>query len=286
MTKKDVHIVKASGEIDLFSMEKVASSLRRAGTDEELIPAILAKVEEELHEGITTKEIYQLAFTYLKNKNRLFASRYKLKKAIFELGPTGFPFEKFIAAIYRHRGFKVKIGEFFRGKCVTHEVDVVASNKKETLLMECKFHGDAGRNCNVKIPLYINSRFRDIADGTTKHDEEAPISSSGWVVTNTRFTKDAAAYGKCVHLKMLSWDYPPGESIKDQIDRLGLFPITVSTLLTAREKQFLLSRDIVLCRELINDKFYLDQLDIKPPRKQRILKEMELLCKETNKPKI
>jgi hypothetical protein len=285
MAKKEFHIIKASGEIDLFSMEKVANSLRRAGTDEELIPAILAKVEEELHEGITTKEIYKLAFSFLKHKNRLFASRYKLKRAIFELGPTGFPFEKFIAAIYRHSGYKVKIGELFKGKCVTHEVDVVASNKLGTLLMECKFHGDSGRNCDVKVPLYINSRFQDIAANKQEPAEEEPFFS-GWVVTNTRFTKDAAAYGKCVFLKMLSWDFPPGDGIKDKIDRLGLFPITVSTLLTAREKQFLLSRDIVLCRELINDKFYLDQLEIRPPRKQRILKEMELLCKEINKPKI
>lgn len=283
MEKKEIHIIKASGERDLFSMEKVANSLRRAGTDEELIPALLAKVEEELHEGITTNEVYQLAFSLLKNKNRLFASRYKLKKAIFELGPTGFPFEKFIAAIYRQSGYKVKIGEFFRGKCVTHEVDVVASNKQETLLMECKFHGDAGRNCDVKVPLYINSRFLDIAAITRDLEETKQFSFSGWVVTNTRFTKDAAAYAKCMGLKMLSWDHPPGEGIKDKIDRLGLFPITVSTVLTAREKQFLLSRDIVLCRELINDKFYLDQLEIRPPRKQRILKEMEFLCEDTNK---
>jgi hypothetical protein len=282
MAKKEFHIIKASGEKDIFSIEKVANSLRRAGTDEDLIPAILARVEEELHEGITTKEVYQLAFSLLKHKNRLFASRYKLKKAIFELGPTGFPFEKFIAAIYRHSGYKVKIGELFRGKCVTHEVDVFASKEQEILLMECKFHGDPGRNCDVKIPLYINSRFQDIAAGKPKMDEEYKISFSGWVVTNTRFTKDAAAYGKCVQLNMLSWDYPQGQSIKDQIDRLGLFPITVSTLLTAREKQFLLSRDIVLCRELINDRFYLDQLEIRPPRKQAILKEMELLCKEPN----
>lgn len=280
MTEKNPHIVKASGEIDLFSIEKVANSLRRAGTDEELIPSILAKVEEELHEGITTKEIYQLAFSLLKNKNRLFASRYKLKKAIFELGPTGFPFEKFIAAIYRHSGYKVKTGEIFTGLCVSHEVDVVARKGNEILLMECKFHSTAGKHCDVKVPLYINSRFLDIAASKVDAAREKENTSTGWVVTNTRFTKDAAAYGKCVQLKLLSWDYPTGAGIKDHIDRLGLFPITVSTLLNAREKQFLLSRDIVLCKELINDKLYLDQLEIKPPRKQRILKEMELLCKE------
>ncbi|MCM4158711.1 ATPase [Antarcticibacterium flavum] len=280
MDKKDFYIIKASGERDLFSMEKVASSLRKAGTDEELIPSILSRVEEQLHEGMTTKEVYRLAFSLLKNKNRLSASRYKLKKAIFELGPTGFPFEKFIAAIFRNSGYKVKTGEVFKGKCVSHEVDVVAEGKRETLLMECKFHGEPGRNCDVKVPLYINSRYQDITALQQEQDLEQVTTSQALVVTNTRFTKDAAAYATCVGLKMLSWDYPPGKGIKDRIDQLGLFPVTVSTLLTAREKQFLLSRDLVLCRDLIDDKLYLDQLEIGQARKQRILKEMESLCKE------
>jgi len=78
-------------------------------------------------------------------------------------------------------------------------------------------------------------------------------------------------------LYMLSWDYPKGNGLKERIDRLGLYPITVSTLLSGREKQFLLSRDIVLCRQLINDVFYLDHLGISENRRIRILKEFQLL---------
>ena len=77
---------------------------------------------------------------------------------------------------------------------------------------------------------------------------------------------------------MLSWDYPKGEALKDRIDRLGLYPITVSTLLTNREKQFFLSRDVVLCRDLIGDSFYLDHLGVSETRKQKILKEVKNLC--------
>ncbi|GAL72491.1 hypothetical protein JCM19302_1613 [Jejuia pallidilutea] len=98
------------------------------------------------------------------------------------------------------------------------------------------------------------------------------------MVTNTRFTEDALIYGNCVGLYLLSWDYPKNNGLKDRIDRLGLYPITVSTLLNNREKQFLLSRDIVLCRELIGDDFYLDHLGVSDVRKQRILKEITQLC--------
>ena len=107
---------------------------------------------------------------------------------------------------------------------------------------------------------------------------EGAQSPLGWVVTNTRFTAAALAYGKCAELYLLSWDYPHGDGLKNRIDRLGLYPITVSTLLSNREKQFLLSRDIVLCRQLLGDMFYLDHLGISNGRKERILKEMDLLC--------
>ena len=77
---------------------------------------------------------------------------------------------------------------------------------------------------------------------------------------------------------LLSWDYPENDGLKDRIDRLGLYPITTSTLLTNREKQFLLSREIVLCRDLIGDVFFLDHLGISESRKKRILEELEQLC--------
>jgi hypothetical protein len=76
----------------------------------------------------------------------------------------------------------------------------------------------------------------------------------------------------------LSWDYPKDDGLKDRVDKLGLYPVTVSTLLTNQEKKFLLSREVVLCRQLIGDSFYLDHLGISDIRKKRILEEIEQLC--------
>ena len=157
---------------------------------------------------------------------------------------------------------------------------MVAHKNGQYLVAECKFHSDEGRNCDVKVPLYIHSRYRDILNyyGDKNNGE---IPNEGWVVTNTRFTEDAIKYGNCVGLHLLSWDLPKDNGIKDHIDRLGLYPVTVSTLLTQREKQFLLSRDVVLCKQLIDDHFYLDHLGISEKRKERILGEIELLCKNS-----
>jgi hypothetical protein len=279
MAKEDFFIVKASGDKVLFSEEKLRSSLKRSGADSKLISQILSLVREELYDGITTKELYNRAYSYLRRKKPVYASKYKLKKAIYELGPTGFPFERFIGAILMYSGYKIQVGKNVSGKCVSHEIDVVAEKNGAILIIECKFHGEQGRNCNVKIPLYIYSRYLDI-----KNAGDNAISNIGepddcWVVTNTRFTKDAIVYGNCTGLYLLSWDYPEGNSIKERIDRLGLYPITVSTLLTKREKQFLLSRDVVLCRQLLKDSFYLDHLGVSDIRKTKILNEVGMLCK-------
>jgi len=177
--------------------------------------------------------------------------------------------------LLEYSGYTVDVGSFLQGKCVTHEVDVIAKKGEEYIVAECKFHSDRSRKCDVKVPLYINSRYQDIL---TNYKNSKNCPTEGWVVTNTQFTKDALIYGKCIGLHLLSWDYPFENGIKDRIDRLRLYPVTVSTLLTIREKQFLISRDVVLMKQLIKDKFYLDHLGISEKRKENIFKEINMLC--------
>jgi hypothetical protein len=278
MVKPEYRIRKASGEKAKFSLKRVAKSLRKAGTDESLISEIIDSLPSILSETTSTRDVYDLAYKMLKRKNKLVASRYSLKQAIFALGPTGFPFERFIGAIFKDMGYQVEIGKEVQGKCVKHEIDVIAQKEDQIIFMECKFHSDQGRKCNVKTPLYVNSRFNDLLMAREMQQKEPTLSLHGWVVTNTRFTKDALIYSKCVGLKVLSWDEPKGKGIKDIIDKTGLYPITVSMLLSEREKAFLLSRDIVLCKDLLDDKFYLDNLEISEERKTRIISEMHNLC--------
>lgn len=273
----NIDIIKSSGEKVKFSMDKLRASLKKSGADQRTVNDIIDKVKIELYDGISTKEIYNRAFALLKKKEGYLASKYKLKKAIYELGPTGYPFERFISAILKYSGYKTHVSEIMQGHCVKHEIDVVAEKDGKTTLIECKFHSEQGRNCNVKVPLYIASRFKDVKIHWDLKSHETNLDV-GWVVTNTRFTEDALHYGNCIGLYLLSWDYPKNEGLRNRIDRLGLYPITVSTLLTNREKQFLLSRDVVLCKDLIDDDFFLDHLGISETRKTKIEKEIKMLC--------
>ena len=274
MNLEDIYVKKYSGKKVKFSVSKLSLSLIRSGADRDMVDTIVKKVSEELYDGISTKEIYNRAFVLLKGKNRYLASKYKLKRAIYELGPTGFPFERFVSRLLKYSGYITDTNIVLKGKCVTHEIDVIAKKENVTTLIECKYHNDQGLKCNIKIPLYIQSRYLDVKENYKEKEK----LGSGWVVTNTKFTKDAIQYGYCSGLYLLSWDYPINNGLKDRIDRLGLYPITVSTLLTKREKQFLLNRDVILCRDLKGDTFYLDKLGVSDIRKNKILSEINKLC--------
>lgn len=275
MSKKHVNIIKYSGEKVQFSKEQLKTSLRRSDADEATIEEVSNLVSSELYDGITTKEIYNRAFALLKKKKSYFASKYKLKKAIYELGPTGFPFEHYVSEILKHSGYQCDVSQYLDGKCVTHEIDVVAKKNNNTTLIECKFKSEQGGSCDVKIPLYIQARYQDVKQ---RWDPNKGELQPAWIVTNARFSKDAESYAKCEGLYLLSWDFPAGNALKDRIDQMDLYPVTVSTLLTQREKQFLLSRNIVLCKQLLGDKFYLDHLGISEIRKTKILNEIRELC--------
>ncbi|MVO08053.1 ATPase [Flavobacterium sp. TP390] len=274
----NINIIKANGDKALFQVEKLIYSLRRSQANETLIQQIVEQVEAVLYDGMTTKQIYKMAFKMLKGKSSVSASRYKLKKALMELGPTGFPFEKLVGKLMEHEGFATEVGVIVQGNCVQHEIDVIAQKENNHYMIECKYHSDQGRFCNVKIPLYIHSRFLDVEKQWERQKGHEAKLHKGGVYTNTRFTTDAIQYGKCVGLLMTSWDYPYGNGLKDRIDTSGLHPLTALTTLTKNEKTKLLDKGIVLCKELHENPTILDQIGIPKTRQKNILDDSNDLC--------
>ncbi len=272
------NITKASGEKVPFSSTKLHQSLERAGANEATINQILLDIRSELYDGITTRKIYQKAFKLLRKAEHHLAAKYKLKQAIMELGPSGYPFEQFIGEILRSQGYSVKIGEIVKGHCVNHEVDVVAEKDDRRLMIECKYHSNPGIKSNVKIPLYIFSRFKDVEKAWRKTDGDG-MTYRGWLVTNTKFTLDAIEYGNCVGLTMIGWDYPQPGNLKERIDISGLYPITTLTSLTKKEKQKILKKGAVLCKDICENHAFLDEIGLGVKRRKTIITEAEYLCR-------
>lgn len=274
-----MQIRKSSGELVPFDIEKLTNALRRSGASENEISKVVGEVQSSLFEGITTKKIYQIAYDILRKTSHRTAGRYRLKKAISQLGPSGYPFEHFVARLLEFEGYETQTGQILDGRCVHHEVDVVAQKEGKVLMAECKFHQSDSAKSDVKVALYVNSRFMDIKQKWVSETGNNEADFKPLLITNTRFTEDALQYGRCIGLKLVSWDYPSGDCLKDWIDRSGFHPLTSLKSLTQKEKQKLLDKGVVLCREIIDHPKVLEDLPLTQRRLNNIVKEAKALIK-------
>jgi hypothetical protein len=271
-----IRVVKGNGEKVIFDPEKIRQALSFSGADEEVTGRIVKQVASKIYDGISTKKIYQLAFNLLKKESYRNAGRYSLKKAIMEMGPTGYPFEVFVGKIFETMGYEVETGVIVQGKCIQHEVDVVARKPGEMMMIECKFHSDSGAKSGVQVPLYIQSRYLDVkAAWEEKYGKE--ISYKGGVVCNTRFSEDAISYANCAGLMVISWDYPAESGLKFRIDKSGLQPVTSLISISKRDKQFLLEKEIVLCKQLIDNPHILREMKFTESQIKKVIREAENL---------
>lgn len=271
-------VIKQSGEIVFFDKEKLRSSLQHSGAKKEKIDEILETISAEIYDGMPTRKIYKLAFQLLKKSSKAHAARYNLKSAIQSLGPAGFFFEEYIALLFSSDGYKTIMNIILDGKCVSHELDVLIKKNNQISMIECKFHSNSDVKSDVKIPMYILSRFNDLKmkryDLFDPNDQIAECI----VITNNKFTSEALQFGLCSGLKMLSWDYPSKTSLKHRVDEKGLYPITCLTSLTQIEKDSLLAQKILLAKDLINDVEILNQIGINRNRIKNIIREASDLC--------
>lgn len=276
-TSRDIFITKADGTHEKFDIKKLESSLLKAGTPTKVAQEIIEHLLTEISDGMTTTEIYKHAFQMLHKEERPVALKYSLKRAVLELGPSGFPFEKYVAEIFRNRGYVAETNKIVKGFCTEHEVDVVAWNDQKLIMVEAKFHNDQSMKSDLKVILYVKARFDDLRKMTFKYGRERGLDEA-WLVTNTKFSKTAIEYGSCQGgVVMIGWNYPPKGNLHDMLLEAKLHPVTCLTTLNGREKKLLLTQGIVLCKSLVDNPAAmalagLDEYDIK-----KVLAEIEML---------
>ncbi|PWM10430.1 MAG: ATPase [Flavobacteriales bacterium] len=273
----DISVVKNSGESALFDPEKILRSLKNVGASDEVAEMIVRAVELEAYDGIPTREIYRKTFSLLRKYSRGASVRYRLKDAISQLGNTGYPFERFVADLFAEKGYHVRVGMVIRGYSINHEVDVVAMNHDRIFTIECKYHVNPSSKSDVKVPMYILSRYRDIENAWEQHPEYEGKIYQQWIATNTRFTDDAIAFAEAYHLNILSWDYPKGESIRDWIQMYGVYPITCLSCISKSEKQMLISKGMVSCGTIYKNPHLLDKTPLPSSKKIMLKKELMYL---------
>ncbi|VVC02613.1 Restriction endonuclease [Candidatus Bilamarchaeum dharawalense] len=222
---QDIWVIKESGEKEKFSPSKVKHALKRTGLSQKETDEILAKLETKLYDGISTKKIYAILYELIESSKPEVSHRYNLKRALFEIGPEGYEFETFISKLLTREGYQTDLRQIIQGKCVSHEIDVVAAKGSENYMIECKFHNQPGAKCRVQTVLYVYSRFLDLREGAKKG--RCKEFTNPWLITNTKFSEDVLAYAQCMGIPLLGWKYPMKKSLEEMIDRTKCYPVTV-----------------------------------------------------------
>lgn len=263
-------ITKADGSQQPFDESKLIESLTNAGgtpdSIQRTVEHIKSKIAELTSTGVsaasparfvTTSDIYRHAFDILRRESMPVATKYSLRRALAELGPNGFPFERYVADIFKAWKYETLTDQIVQGSCVPHEVDVVAWNADKLIMVEAKFHNEFGLKSDLKVALYVKARFDDIKAsgaifeyGQKSDGVKRRALDESWLVTNTKFTSEAIRYGTCVGLTMIGWNYPARGNLHDLITESHLHPFTCLTTLSEVDKKNLLELNVILCKDI------------------------------------
>jgi hypothetical protein len=275
-----IQITKSDGTKQLFEEEKLVSSLKRVGANDEMIDDVVEEIGNEIHDGMTTSEIYSRAFELLRKHSSKVASKYSVRRAMVELGPDGFPFEKFVARLFKMWGYESVTDQVVLGKCVDHEVDVVAWKGNNLAMVEAKYHNEFGLKSDLKVSLYVKARYDDIEQNEYEYGGVKRKLNERWLVTNTKFTDKAVQYGECSGMKMLGWNYPINGNLHDLIFANSLHPIACLTTLTRDQKKELANMDIIVCLDLVGNPQALQKIGIRNEDHEKILTEAQVVIEQ------
>ncbi|MBV9349481.1 MAG: restriction endonuclease [Patescibacteria group bacterium] len=269
-------IIKGDGERQEFKIEKLVRSLEHAGADADLSERIAEEIREGVIEGMTTTEIYKKAFQLLHKHEHVAAARYSMRRAILDLGPTGFPFEDYVSELFRAQGYETAARVVVQGRCIEHEVDVVMKKDGHTAGAELKFHNTPGLKTDVKIVLYVRARYWDIQWGAEDRKERG--IDEGILITNTKFTTSAERYAQCCGIRLIGWNYPYGAGLADMIKNTGVYPVTVLTTLSRAEKIRLMAEGVALCHDILRKPGAVEMLGLSSGKLESVLAETKAVC--------
>jgi len=253
MAEEPLYVINLAGQKEPFSWKKVFSSAQRAGASKELATKIADEISLLVYPGISTALIYEEVLKRLHESEPKVGIRFSLKKAIQRLGPTGFPFEKYVGALFENQGWQVFLNQQLKGYCLTYEIDFLAEKEEELFIGECKFrHALAKQKIPSEIILENYAKFLDLKKGELF---KAPAFSqkeiSFILVTDAKFTHRSQKFAQCYHLELLGWRYPQERGLEYLIESQNLYPITILPSLDDDLARQCFEEKIILVKDLL-----------------------------------
>ena len=279
-----LYVINSRGEKELFSFQKVYQSAKQAGADKVLALKIAETIKREAYSGIRTSEIFKKVKRILRRETPRAALKFNLKNGMRKLGPTGFPFEKFIGEILKKLGFRVKINQFLPGGCIrSYEIDFLAQKDNLLYVGECKYRNLPGEKIHSKDALANYARFLDILKGSYfKSNRYKSITIKTMLVTNAKFTERALDYSKCIGAEFLGWKCPKGKGLEYLIESQKFYPITILPSLNRFLSNYFVSEKIMLAQDVLKIDFQEYAKKFKIPIKyfHSLIKEARVLLEK------
>lgn len=241
-------IIKKGGEEELFNSEKLCGSIIMAGAPEHLAKQVCSIVDESIGSGVSTDKIFTTTRKYLKTFNPKIAALYALERGLGALGPSGFLFEQYVAALFQEAGYFVQTNIYAQGEGVQHEVDVWAEKGGVAYIIEAKYRNDYKSKTHINEVMYADARLQDIKRRAEK--DESTQEYYMWVVTNTQFTDNAINYVEHRDIQLMGWDYPKYINLKKIVSDKKLYPVTIIPSITKKVLRSLADDKIVLVKSL------------------------------------
>jgi len=290
MVKK--YVINSTGDREPFSPQKVYKSARRAGASKALAEKTVTLIEPKVKSGTRTSVIYREIKKILRQENPGVNIRFSLKVGMRKLGPSGFPFEKFIGEVFTRLGFEVRTNVYLSGACLEdYEIDFLARKGNLVYVGECKYRNIAGDKVHLDNVLANQARFLDLLAGSyfksdiySDHDisgnsaryKDCQIRSM--MVTNEKFTSRAVVYSRCQGIELLGWRYPNNKGLEYLIEKNGLYPITILPSLRGHLQDVLVSKEIMLAKDILNIRP--GELGMPPQYLNSVINEARLLLSQ------
>ncbi len=240
-------VIKADGTKERFQKSKIADTCIRAGVSRSNAEKIAEKVARTIKNGTHTKEIYRIILSELGRIEKKHTMIFRLREAIAEI-PSQM-FEAYAKKVLQAHGYACRGSTLIKGKCVEHEVDIIAK-KDKLFLVECKHHINPHRFCGLGIALQVQARLEDTVDGFKAGINKYNFDSA-WIFNNTKFSDHAKMYAAAKGIRMTGWrsgDY----SLDSLVHAKRVFPITM-VVTQPSVRQSLLDSGILTIQDIVNN---------------------------------
>jgi HJR/Mrr/RecB family endonuclease len=244
-----IFVTKFDGRKQAFDKSKIIRTCLRMHANLEQAKEIADKIEKKIYDGIPTKKILQMIFTYLKKYRPEIEHEIDLREAIALLKPKP-DFEKFVQALLKEFGYKVIPNQIVCGKCVEHEIDAIAEKDGEKIFVEIKHHLNSHTYTGVDICLETFARLLDLREGFEEGLNKINFTKA-LIICNTKFSEHAKKYARAKGIQLIGWREPEERGLERMIEEKKLYPITFLKILDRESQEKLVNSGIVFLKQLI-----------------------------------